>query len=460
MKVLAHVRARSSSTALVLDDRSVSWAELDDLSLAFAEQERALGIVRGDRVVVALHSSLQAVVALLAHHRAGVVHVPVNPAALEDERRHILTDCGARALFALASGVPALTLTGLNDPPAADDIAMLVYTSGTTGKSKGCMLTFDAIDAAVDALASLWEIDADDEIVNALPLFHVHGLCVALQAALLKGARTRLIERYAPPLVVEAIRQGGTVFMAVPTMYRRLLVHLEQQRSDADVLAGARLFTAGSASLPAADLVDFERRTGHRIVERYGMSETLITLSNPLHGVRKAGSVGCPLPGVSMRVVDDELYVKGPGLMRGYWNDAAATQKTFADGWLKTGDLVAVDDEGYVSILGRAATDFVKVGGHKVSTKEIEEHIASMPGIVEVSVVGSPDSEWGHRIVACVVLAEGTARAGLLAHMHRHLPLARHKLPRALFVVEALPRNAMGKVQKKQLEQRVIAAGL
>lgn len=456
VKVLQHVRARSPSTALIVHERSVSWAELDDLSAAFAERERALGIGRGDRVAVVAAGGLDAIVALLAHHRAGVVHVPVNPAALEDERAHVIADCGARAIF--AGGV--LALTGVQAPPAADDVAMLVYTSGTTGKSKGCTLTFDNIDGAVDALATLWELDRDDEVVNALPLFHVHGLCVALQAALLKGARSRIIDKYTPAAVVDAIGKGGSVFMAVPTMYRRLLVHLEEHPADADVLAGARLFTAGSAALPAADLEEFERRTGHRLVERYGMSETLITFSNPLHGARKAGSVGRPVPGVSMRVVDDELYVKGPGVMRGYWNDPDATEKTFVDGWLKTGDLVSVDDEGYVTVLGRASTDFVKVGGHKVSTREIEERIATMPGIVEVAVVGAPDREWGHRIVACVVLREGTERAGLLEQMQQHVQLAKHKQPRALFVVEALPRNAMGKVKKKHLEQRVIAAGV
>lgn len=465
MKVLAHVLARLPSTALIVGDRTLSWAELDDLSLAFVERERALGIARGDRVAVVAHGGVDAIVALLAHHRSGVVHVAVNPGAMEEERRHVIADCSARAIFHEG----ALTLTGLESKPAADDVAMLVYTSGTTGKSKGCTLTFANVDGAVEALATLWELDRDDEVVNALPLFHVHGLCVALQAALLKGARTRLVEppaaeastgRFSPAAVVDAIAKGGSVFMAVPTMYRRLLVHLEKHPADADVLAGARLFTAGSAALPAADLEDFERRTGHRIVERYGMSETLITFSNPLHGARKAGSVGRPVPGVSMRIVDDELYVKGPGVMRGYWADADATERTFVDGWFKTGDLVAVDDEGYVKILGRASTDFVKVGGHKVSTREIEDQIATLSGIVEVCVVGVPDREWGHRIVACVVLAEGTTRVGLLERMHAHIQLAKHKQPRALFVVEALPRNAMGKVQKKHLEQRVIAAGV
>jgi acyl-CoA synthetase (AMP-forming)/AMP-acid ligase II len=324
------------------------------------------------------------------------------------------------------------------------------------------MLTFANVSAAVSSLSSLWRIDERDEIVHALPLFHVHGLCVALHSALLRGARTRLLPKFSPEGVVAAIAAGGTVFMGVPTMYRRLLRHLEEHPGDGEVLSRARLFCAGSAPLPADDLEDFERRTGHRIVERYGMSETLITLSNPLDGERKAGAVGLPIPGVDIRVVDDELQVRGPGVMRGYWDAPEATAAAFDGPWLKTGDLVRVDEEGYVTIVGRSSTDLLKVGGYKISTREIEEHIARVPGVREVAVVGVPDRDWGQRVVACVVLDDPLAdkpRAALLEQLQAAVHLHEAKKPRGLVVLDSLPRNAMGKVQKKLLAERAAAEG-
>lgn len=460
MSLLERVSARSDRTALVLDEdaRVVSWAELDDLSRAFAAWEQTEhGVARGDRVAVVGAHGLDVVVALLAHHRAGVVHVPINPAYQGEERAHVINDCGAK----LVLDPPRVVAGGAPHSPAGlfpDDVALLIYTSGTTGKSKGCVLTAANVESAIGALSSLWEIDARDTIVNALPLFHVHGLCVALHGALLRGATTRLLSKFTPRAVVDAIAQGGTVFMGVPTMYRRLLDHLAAHPEDAEILAKARLFTAGSAPLPAADLEQFEKYTGHRIVERYGMSETLITLSNPLRGARKAGTVGKPLEGVSMRVVDGELLIKGPGVMREYWNAPAATGATFtADGYLRTGDLVSVDADGYVTILGRASTDFVKVGGYKVSTREVEDRIAAFPGVKEVAVIGVPDREWGERIVACLVV-NGSPPS--LVELQRHVQLAPHKWPREIWILDALPRNAMGKVQKKALASRAHASGV
>jgi acyl-CoA synthetase (AMP-forming)/AMP-acid ligase II len=465
--LLAHVLARHTTPALVLDDRVLTWADLDDLSTSFAAMLAARGLLRGDRVAVFAQNGPGVVIALLACHRAGFVYVPINPGYQDEELAHVVTDSGAKVVLRDDDlVVPAKLAHAQGELPDERETALLIYTSGTTGKSKGCMLTFGNVAAAVTSLSGLWRISDHDEIVHALPLFHVHGLCVALHGALLRGARTRLLPRFTPEAVVDGVRRGGTVFMGVPTMYRRLLDHLERHPTDGEVLAKARLFCAGSAPLPAADLEEFERKTGHRIVERYGMSETLITLSNPLEGVRKAGSVGKPIPGVSIRVVDDELLVRGPGVMRGYWNNPEATEKTFVNDdegrWLKTGDLVKVDDDGYVTIVGRSSTDILKVGGYKISTREIEEQLMGTAGIRDVAVVGVPDREWGQRVIACVVVDEPLAslsRDALLAELQARTKLHASKKPRGVLVVDALPRNAMGKVQKTALAQLAVHAG-
>ncbi|MCC6806909.1 MAG: AMP-binding protein [Deltaproteobacteria bacterium] len=468
MSLLRRVRARSAVTALLADGGvTLSWADLDDRSRAFAAHLRARGVRSADRVAVQAPNSVEVVVALLACHRLGAIYVPVNPGYQDQELAHIVSDSTPRLLLRAADlTVSRSSAAVANEGPVdAAQTALLIYTSGTTGKSKGCMLSFANVQAAVTALMGLWEISPADEIVHALPLFHVHGLCVALHGALLTGARTRLLPRFSPEHVVDAIRAGGTVFMGVPTMYRRLLDHLAARPGDGAVLAGARLFCCGSAPLPAADLEEFSARTGHRIIERYGMSETLITLSNPLTGTRKPGSVGQPIPGVRICVGSaedsDELLVQGPGVMQGYWKNADATAKTFEHGWMKTGDLVRVDDDGYVTIVGRLSTDILKVGGYKISTREIEEALADFPGLLEVAVVGVPDREWGQRVVACIVgdlALRARPRDELLRALQAHVRLYDSKKPRGVLMLTALPRNAMGKVQKSLLARQAVAA--
>jgi acyl-CoA synthetase (AMP-forming)/AMP-acid ligase II len=426
----------------------------------------------------------------LATWSLGAVWVPINPAYGDAERAHILADCAPALLLHDDAAVvmpPAPDVAPVIAAGGADALALLIYTSGTTGKSKGCALTQQNVIDATRALMARWHMSERDVLVHALPLFHVHGLCVALVGALLSGARVVLLPRFDVDAVARAFApapagESATVFMGVPTMYRRLLDALQAPGPAAQQLAhalrGARAFMSGSAPLPAADFAAFHAATGHEIVERYGMSETLITLSNPLdprEGPRKPGTVGTPLAGVHVRIVDDELWVRGPGVMRGYWNDAAGTARTFVeeDGarWLKTGDAAAIDDDGYVTIRGRLTTDFVKVGGYKVSTREVEDALRTHPRVADVAVVGVPDREWGERLVACVVPsspssslssspssspggAEAPAQVALLAELQAHAALAPHKLPRALLVVDALPKNAMGKVQKRVLASR------
>ncbi|MDB4929260.1 MAG: AMP-dependent synthetase and ligase [Myxococcaceae bacterium] len=472
--LLRFVHARGPATAVFVDERAVSFAELDDLSAGVAAALDRRGVARGDRAALVLRSSLDGVACLLGCLRRGVVVVPVNPSYQEQEFAHVLADSGAAlviedeacpALRAALDGRPVVSSRALlaEAPPLAagdgpvhdDDLALLIYTSGTTGRSKGCAHTVAGLAAGVDALMALWGVTARDVVINALPLFHVHGLCVALLGALSRGAATRLVPRFSPEAVVDAARRGATVFMSVPTMVHRLLGALDDDGAAA--LGALRLVTCVSAALSAEHLRAFEARTGLTILERYGMSETLITLSNPLDGERRAGAVGWPVPGTLIRVVDDELQVSSPGTMKAYWQRPDADAESFvteAEGrrWFKTGDVVALDDDGCVRIVGRASQDIMKVGGFKLSTREIEEQIEAHPAVREVAVVGLPDEEWGERVCAVVALRDGATLT--LAELQAHVKLAEVKRPRALVLVDALPRNALGKVLKSALKAR------
>lgn len=450
-------------------------------ALRRAGQLRALGLQPGDRVATFAANGPAQVEVLLAHHRLGLIHVPINPGYQERELAHVLEDSGAQVLWVDAAGaallerlpgplrarVKALPLeveaqasAALPAPPRPQALALLIYTSGTTGRSKGCAHTFAGVEASVRAVMAAWEVGPSDTVVHALPLFHVHGLCLGLQGPLLAGARVALLERFSPASVVEAFAAGGTVFMGVPTMYRRLIEHLEAHPGDAQVLARGRLFCAGSAALSPSDFAAFERLTGHRILERYGMSETLITLGNPLRGAREPGTVGFPFEGTRIRVVDaagaavaqgelGELQVQTPGMLEGYWGNPAATEEAFVDGWFKTGDTVAQGPDGRVRIAGRTSTDILKVGGYKLSALEIEEAIGALPQVAECAVLGLPDAEWGEQVVACVVLRAGAHLA--LPALQAALALQEAKKPRRLVLLPALPRNALGKVQKQAL---------
>ena len=444
------------------------------------------GLVRGDRVVVVARGGADTVVVLLAVLARGLVAVPTNPGYQDGELAHVFDDAGARFVVetvqardlnsaALARvvaerGITHFASRALIDAALADhdhdhddedeveeddvvdddDLAMIIYTSGTTGRSKGCAHTVGDLRAGIGALMELWAVGPDDVVINALPLFHVHGLCVALLGALWRGARTILVDQFSPTAVVEAVRAGGTVLMTVPTMIHRLIAYVDSHVDDAAIIGRLRLVTCGSAALAATQLEAFRAATGLTILERYGMSETLITISNPLVGERIAGAVGRALPGTTLRVVDDELQVQTPGMMRGYWRRKDADRDAFVDDgtgrWFRTGDAVTIDDDGVVRIVGRLSQDILKVGGYKLSTREIEEAVASHDAVVEVAVVGLPDAEWGERVCAVVVLRAG--RVLDLPTLQAHVRLAQSKKPRALVVVDALPRNALGKVQK------------
>lgn len=469
-----------------------TWGELDRLMRLHAARLARLGVRAGDRVVVCAESSVAQVAVALAHLRLGVVHVPANTRYGADELAHVVGDSGAslvlreddlRALALRHEGDPR-ALEGEPDPimawpepPLSGALAMLIYTSGTTGRPKGVMLSHRALGANLGAMMRLWEIGPRDRVIAALPLFHVHGLGLALLGPLIAGAEVELVPRFTVDAVVSALAQGATVFMGVPTMYHLLLERLEADASARPVLAGARLFTAGSAALSQRDFERFERATGHRILERYGMTETLFTLSNPYRGERRAGSVGQPVPGVSLRLVDEhgaevgagpgEIEVRSEGLMDGYWGRPDATREAFRgpsgevgptsgdlrEGWFRTGD-TAVIEAGAWRLLGRTSTDIIKSGGYKIGAGEIEDVLMASGRFVECAVLGVPDAKWGEVVGAVVVprVGAGDPLEGdpeLIAHLERHL--VDYKRPRRWARVEALPRNAMGKVKKAEL---------
>ncbi|MEX1364834.1 MAG: AMP-binding protein [Nannocystaceae bacterium] len=474
-----------------VDHAAVTARELEQHSQRWAARLRARGLRRGERVAVLAEAHPDAVAIMLAILRTGLVHVPINPRYRGPELRHVVQDCDASVLLcdqaladerldALPPGLPRWGIDQgpslpvlpppqpLAEPEAADtprlddETALLVYTSGTTGRSKGVRLSLRTIVGNIGALTEQWRFGPDDVLSLSLPLFHVHGLCIGIYGALLHGMTVRLHPRFDPAAVVDDFDRGATVFMGVPTMYGRLLEHLQAHPEAGPVLGRGRLFTAGSAALRPAVLEAFEEHTGHRILERYGMSETLITLSNPYEGERRAGAVGRPVPGCEVRVVDEygadvepghlgELWVRGPYLMQGYWAQPEATAAAFTDGWFRTGDVVQADADGVLRIVGRRSVDIIKSGGFKISAPEIEEVLREHPAVLEAAVVGVPDARWGERIAAAVVARPGAEppTEALTAWVAERL--ADYKKPRQLQLVTELPRNALGKIQKPRL---------
>ncbi|HVS02237.1 MAG TPA: AMP-binding protein [Thermoanaerobaculia bacterium] len=456
----------------------------------------ARGLRPGDRVALYLGNSPELVVAHLAVLRLGAVTVPLNPAYRRREVAHVLRDAEPRLLVSEERGLPVLAELSADErrsveavlqaetlaaeerepteaPPRAgpDDLAMLLYTSGTSGRSKGAMLSHRNLLATVTALLAAWGWQASDELLLTLPLFHTHGLVVGLHCALAAGATVRLRPRFDAEAVAAALAASeATLFFGVPTMYVRLVAALRQ--GGAPALPRMRLFCSGSAPLPPEVFAAFAELTGHAILERYGMTETGMSLSNPLAGRRLPGTVGTPLPGVSMRVVDGDgnrvppgvdgaLQVRGSHVFEGYWRDPERTAAAFAVDaagrrWFRTGDLARVEAEsGHVTLLGRES-ELILCGGFNVYPREVEEVLAAVPGVREVAVAGAPDAELGEVPVAWWAGEAAVAAAALEAHCRREL--ARYKVPRAFHRVDALPRNAMGKLQKHLLKAPATAA--
>jgi malonyl-CoA/methylmalonyl-CoA synthetase len=461
-------------------DRPALWAaergwrsrgELEAASARVAGRLRRAGLAPGDRVLVSAASSMDLVVAYLGALRMGLVVVPVNTAYREREVAHIVGDAGPRAAvvddqdrgrWAQRAAGGDLLVTGPEvglpdgDPPPLDtagpgDPALLCYTSGTTGAPKGAVLAHGNLLASAEALRLAWRWEPDDRLVLALPLFHIHGLGVGLHGTLLAGASAVLLPRFEAGAVLDAARDHqATLFFGVPTMYSRLAASPR-----AAELGRLRLCVSGSAPLPPTVFERLAERAGQRVLERYGMTETIMNVSNPYDGERRPGTVGLPLPGVELRLADGdqgEVLLRGPNVFSGYWGNPAATAEAFdPDGWFRTGDLGSLDERGYLRIEGRSK-ELIITGGYNVHPREVEELLLEHPGVAEAAVVGTPSEEWGEQVTAFVVPADPAAPPGrdeLLGFAAERL--AGFKRPRVVHYVEALPRNALGKVMKHEL---------
>jgi malonyl-CoA/methylmalonyl-CoA synthetase len=471
------------------DGLSLTYGGLFERSGRAANALVALGVEPGERVAVQIDKSPDMIVLALACLRAGAVLLPLNTAYTLAELEYFLSDakpaltiCRPAALEPMRALAHRLGLAAVEDlgidrtgglaeriaaaqadfttvPRAADDLAAILYTSGTTGRSKGAMLTHDNLASNALALVDIWRFTDADVLIHALPVFHTHGLFVATNVALISGATMIFQPRFDADAVVAALPRATTL-MGVPTFYVRLLAHEGVTR---EATAHMRLFVSGSAPLLSETHDAFRARTGHAILERYGMTETNMITSNPYDGERRAGTVGFPLPGVSLRIAEAEtgretpsgeigvIEVKGPNVFKGYWLMPEKTAEEFrADGFFITGDLAKIDERGYVHIVGRAK-DLIISGGFNVYPIEIEAEIDALEGVAESAVIGLPHPDFGEGVTAVVVKTPGallTEEAVLHALQDR---LARYKLPKRVFFVETLPRNAMGKVQKKAL---------
>ena len=479
-----------------------SWQDLLDASAMLANLLGSLGLPAGARIAVQVEKSVEALTLYLATLRAGLVYLPLNTAYQSAEMAYFIQD--AQPAVVVCSGgnfgwISKLAFTAgtayvftLNEdrsgsllqraaafsrshtvvPRAPDDLAAIIYTSGTTGRSKGAMLSHGNLLSNACVLQKVWgwrsAEQGGDVLIHALPIFHVHGLFVAIHGALLNGSKMIWLSRFDPKTALRCFARA-TVFMGVPTLYVRLLGESGLTR---EAVSTMRLFISGSAPLLIETFADWQTRTGHTILERYGMSETIMLTSNPYfpqEGARRGGTVGPALPGVQLRVVADDgqavppgeiggIQVKGPGVFQGYWNMPEKTAEEFtADGFFKTGDVGRVDAQGYVTIVGRSK-DLIISGGYNVYPAEIEGYINALPGVAESAVVGVPDADFGEVGVAVVIAKPGAALepAAILAQLKA--TLANFKIPKRCYVVKELPRNAMGKIQKNLLRTQYAKA--
>lgn len=479
--------------ALRFGERSLTYAEL-----AATAGSLAASIGSAHRVALWATPTLETAVGVVAALLAGVPVVPLNPKTGERELGHIVADStpsvvlaapgdelpaplralkrtnitvtGSTVTGSATAGAAAGTAAGAAAPelpaePDPESPALVVYTSGTTGPPKGAVLPRRALSSTLDALEDAWQWTSDDVLVHGLPLFHVHGLILGILGPLRRGGSVRHLGRFSIEGVAHELAHGATMLFGVPTMYHRIAEALPAEPGLAKALSGARLLVSGSAALPVHDHERIASATGRRVIERYGMTETLMNTSVRADGEPRAGTVGGPLGGVELRLVDEagaetsdplevgEIEVRGPNLFTEYLNRPDATAAAFtADGWFRTGDMAVRDDDGYVRIVGRKATDLIKSGGYKIGAGEIENALLEHPGVREAAVTGEPDDDLGERIVAWIVPAdpEQPPSQGDLAD-HVAAQLAPHKRPRAVRYLTELPRNDMGKIMKRSL---------
>ena len=459
------LKGRTSPLLLLADGMQITGAAFHAMVMATAGALIVSGVKPGDRVAAQVIKSPAALALYGATIAVGAVFLPLNTAYTPAEIAYFLTDAEptlfvcdpaqvaqySGALGLAGDGTGSLTDLATSVAPLAqavareaNDLAALLYTSGTTGRSKGAMLSHGNLLSNAQVLVDAWRFTDRDVLLHALPIFHTHGLFVASNVSLLSGGAMIFLPGFDTETVMRLMPQA-TVMMGVPTFYVRLLDVVARGAT-----AHMRLFVSGSAPLLAATHQEWEARTGHRILERYGMTETNMNTSNPYVGDRRAGTVGLPLPGVELRLVGDVIEVRGANVFQGYWRMPEKTAAELrADGWFITGDVGQVDADGYVTIVGRLR-DLVITGGYNVYPREVEMALDAVPGVVESAVIGVPHADLGEAVFA-VVVADGdvSGALGVIAP-----GLARFKQPRAMVVVEALPRNAMGKVQKAVLRER------
>lgn len=444
---------RSRPCFVLSDGSTISYGALESAASRVASRLIAEDVKPGDRVVLQAEKSPEAVMIYLGVLKAGAVFVPLNSAYTKSEVDYFLADASPKifitdppAFVREAEGAEPLAQSA---PREAGDLASLIYTSGTTGRSKGAMLSHGNLAENALALHAAWGFTPKDVLLHALPVFHVHGLFVALHCALLSGAPMIWLPKFTDAEVLAGL-EGATVMMGVPTFYTRLLANPSFTRKSA---GGVRLFISGSAPLLPSTFAEFEQRTGQRILERYGMSEAVIITSNSLDGDRIAGSVGFPLPGVELRIAGGEetgvIQIRGPSVFSAYWRMPEKTAEEFtADGFFITGDVGRVDPDGRVWISGRAK-DLIISGGYNVYPKEVELVLDGLAGITESAVIGLPHPDFGEGVVA-ICTGQGEEAAIVAAARQQ---LAAFKAPKRVLFVADLPRNAMGKVQKNLLRQ-------
>ncbi|MFO7600327.1 MAG: class I adenylate-forming enzyme family protein [Candidatus Desulfacyla sp.] len=474
-------------------ETELAYGDLDRDSNRIANALRDLGVKKGDRVILFLPKSLFFVAAHLALQKIGAVGIPLNPGFKRSEMAYLVRDADAKLAFTgpgqegivhdIAPGLTVLIVHTerpyqdldlfrsasdhrVEEDIGPDDPGLIIYTSGTTGRPKGAILTQRNLAHDAKNIIHIWEISETDVLCHALPLFHVHGLCFALHTALMAGSHVLMLDRFSPQQVMDLLmkKEGKyvpTLFMAVPPMYGKLMDHVGDRKLDFEHM---RLWTSGSAPLLAKDFERIAGIFGKAPVEREGMSETGMNFSNPIRGVRKPGSIGLPLPGLGVRIVDTEtlkdvvpghegeIWLKGPGVTPGYWNKPEETAKTFESGWFRTGDLGKVDGDGYYYLTDRCKHIIIS-GGENISPKEVEGVINALEDVIESSVVGISDERWGEKVVAAVVKKASTniTSGEIQAHCRTHL----HdwKCPKEVLFVEELPKNTMGKVLTREVKQ-------
>jgi malonyl-CoA/methylmalonyl-CoA synthetase len=471
---------------------AISYGDVIELSGRLANGLVDLGVKPGDRVAVQVEKSAEALMLYLAAARAGAVYLPLNTAYTAGEIRYFLGDAEptlfvcrpelAEPMRALAAevGVPRVETLGekgdgslmekvrdarpdfADVSRSADDLAAILYTSGTTGRSKGAMLSHGNLVSNAEALRDYWRFTAEDRLLHALPIFHTHGLFVATNITLIAGGSLILLPRFDADEVIRLLPRA-TAMMGVPTFYTRLLARPDFTR---ELVSHIRLFVSGSAPLSAETHKEFQARTGHAILERYGMTETNMNTSNPYDGERIPGAVGFPLPGVEVRITDPDngrtlpqgevgmIEVRGPNVFKGYWRMPEKTKAEFRDdGFFISGDLGFIDDKGYVRISGRGK-DLIISGGFNVYPAEVEGAIEALPGVAECAVIGVPHPDFGEGVLAVAIPKPGAALDERAMQKALGSELAKYKLPKRIFVTDTLPRNAMGKVQKKDLREQ------